>query len=190
MEHTELVVLSVDPDRAVGVVEDGVPPAGEHDAVNRHLFGEVVPPGAEGLLDHGQHLNDGLKAILTPKGQMLQHEREHLPVVVHELLPHDVLVPDTVLGTTRFGLCSEIPKRLFLDLREEHRADRAVRLLHDGPGHPIQQLHLPRDALDVAQQFFLEVFLRLGIDPPNDLQRHADHIVDYLHRAQVYKACQ
>ena len=80
--------------------------------------------------------------------------------MVHELLPHDVLVPDTVLGPACFGLCSEILKRLFFDLGEEDRADRAVWLLHDGLGHPIQQLHLPRDALNVSQEFLLVLQLQ------------------------------
>ena len=113
-----------------------------------------------------------------------------MPIVVHELLPHDVLVPDPVLRPAGFRLCREIPKRLFLDLGEEDRTDRAVRLLHHGFSDPIEELHLPRDALNIAQEFLLEVFLRLGIDPSNDLQRHADGIVEHLHGAQVHKARQ
>ena len=71
LEHTEFVVLAVDPDLPVVLFNDRLTPTGQHHPVNRDILGEVMPPRPQGLLDHGQRLNDGLKAILTPKGQML-----------------------------------------------------------------------------------------------------------------------
>ena len=63
-----------------------------------------------------------------------------------------------------------------------------------GPLPPLrqskQQLDLPGDPFDVPEQFLLEMFVGLRVDTADDLQHHADHMVDDLHRALVNKAGQ
>ena len=49
---------------------------------------------------------------------MLQDQRQHAPIVPHKLLPHDRLIPDTVLGVTGFGLGHEIVEGGFLAPQE------------------------------------------------------------------------
>jgi hypothetical protein len=73
--------------------------------VQMRLLVQVGPLGAQRLLDDRQGLNDWLKAILTAKGEMLEDEWQHAPIVPHKLLPHDRLIPDTVVGVTS---CSEL----------------------------------------------------------------------------------
>jgi hypothetical protein len=151
LEDTELIILAVDLDRVVVLFDHRIAPTGEYDTVERHLLREVLPLRPQRLLDGGEGLNDWLKAILAPEGQMLQHPGQHLPLVMDVFLAHDILIPDAVLGPTGLRFRREIPKGLFLDLRKERRADRAVRLLDHRLGDPVQQLHFPRHTLDVLE---------------------------------------
>jgi hypothetical protein len=74
LEYTEFIVLAIDPALPVVLFNHRLTPTGQHHPIDRDIFGEVGPLRSQGLLDRGQRLNDGLKAILTPKSQMLQHE--------------------------------------------------------------------------------------------------------------------
>ena len=190
MQDTEFIVLPVDPRRALVLFDDCVAPTGEYDAVYRDVRGEVLPLGAQGLLDDREGLNDRLKAILAAEGQMLQHQRQHPPIVPHKLSPHDRLVPATVLRVTSFRLGHEIVEGGFFDTGEEHMADGAVGCLHDGFRDPIQQLDLPDDSLDILEEGLLEMLLCLRINAPNHLQRHPDSIVRHFHGADMDKTGQ
>ena len=127
LKDTELIVLPVNPDVALVLFEHSVMPAWKHDAVERHLLGEVLSFGPQGLLDDGKGFDDRLKAILAPKGQMLEDPRQHLPIVVDVLLPHDIVIPDAVLGSTGLRFGHELPKGLFL-----HLGKSTVRMVPSG----------------------------------------------------------
>ena len=111
LEDAEFIVLSVDPDRRHPATSSTVSrQLGQHHAVERHLVGQIVRLCPQGLLDHRQGLNDRLKAILAPEGQVLQHPGQHLPIVMDVLLPHDILIPDAVLGPTGLRLPPRDPE--------------------------------------------------------------------------------
>ena len=168
--------------------EDRLAPTGQDDAVDRGIRGEVGGLRAHILLDDGQGFDDRLKAILAPKGEMLEDPGQHLPVVVDILLAHDRLIPDAVLGPTGLGFRREIPKGLFLDLREEHGPNRAVGLFHHRLRDPVEQLDFPGHPLDILEQCLLEVLLGLGLDAPNHVQGHTDRVIDHVHGMDVHKA--
>jgi hypothetical protein len=108
--------------------------------------------------------------------------------VVDILLAHNRLIPDTVLGATGLGLCSKIPKSLFLDLREEYRPNRAIGLLDHRFRDAVEELHFPGNAFDILEQRLLEVLLGLGIDAPNHVQGHTHRVIDDIHGMDVHKA--
>jgi len=170
--------------------EDGVTPTGYHDTIERDLFllREVRPLGTKVLFHYREGLNDRLKAILAPKGQMFEDEGQHLPIVVAVLLPHDIVVPDAVLGPTGFGLRRQITERLLLHPGKQDVPDRPFGLVYHRFRHSKQQLDLPGDPFDVPAQFLLEMFVGLGVDPADNLQHHADHVVNDVHRALVNEA--
>ena len=67
-------------------------------------------------------------------------------------------------------------------------ADRTVWRFYDGFRNPIEELYLARDPLDILEERFLQMLLRLRVNAPNHFQRHLDRVIRDFHGAHMHKA--